>query len=91
MANFRKKPIQINAWQASVLLECAKNNWKGLPEPISKSYEEGNILFAPREIHIKTLEGWIVTLYADWVIQGVKGELYSCKPDIFKATYEKVD
>lgn len=91
MANFRKKPVQINAWQTSVLLECARNNWKALPEPIVKAYDDGDILFANVEMHIRTLEGTMIAHYGDWVIQGVKGELYPCKPDIFESTYEKVD
>jgi len=44
------------------------------------------------------LHGWIDTLEAghnvcpgDWIIQGIKGELYPCKPDIFEATYEEVE
>jgi len=40
---------------------------------------------------IKTLEGWHVVSPGDWIITGVKGEKYPCKPDIFDATYEKVD
>ncbi len=39
---------------------------------------------------IKTLEGLIHVNIGDWIIKGVKGEFYSCKPDIFEATYEKV-
>jgi hypothetical protein len=37
---------------------------------------------------IKTLEGQMKANIGDWIIQGVKGELYPCKPDIFAATYE---
>lgn len=90
MAIFRKKPVQINAWQVSVLLECAQNNWKALPEPIAKFYEDGNVIFCSRELTIETLEGNMRASCDDWIIQGVKGEFYPCKPDIFEATYEKV-
>ena len=41
----------------------------------------------PVEIH--TLEGTMTAGVGDWIIRGVKGELYPCKPDIFDATYEK--
>ena len=44
-----------------------------------------------RQIEIKTLEGVMVGNVGDWLITGVKGEQYPCKPDIFKATYEPVD
>lgn len=39
---------------------------------------------------IDTLEGGHIVCPADWIITGVKGEFYPCKPDIFEATYEKV-
>lgn len=41
-------------------------------------------------LHIPTLEGLMLAREGDWVIRGVKGELYACKPDIFAATYEPV-
>jgi hypothetical protein len=40
---------------------------------------------------IPTLEGLMVAKEGDWVIKGIKGEIYPCKPDIFEATYEPVD
>jgi hypothetical protein len=39
---------------------------------------------------IKTLEGTMMVSVGDWIIKGIKGELYPCKPDIFDATYEPV-
>ncbi len=42
-------------------------------------------------IHIDTLEGFMEIMDNDWIIKGVKGEFYPCKPDIFEATYEKYD
>jgi hypothetical protein len=47
---------------------------------------EGTI---PLTIH--TIEGDMIAMPGDWIITGVKGEQYPCKPDIFDATYEKVD
>jgi hypothetical protein len=41
------------------------------------------------EVHIQTLEGEMVARLGDWVIKGVMGEFYPCKPDIFDATYEE--
>jgi hypothetical protein len=40
--------------------------------------------------YIKTLEGQMAVSNGDWIIKGVKGELYPCKPDIFAATYDPV-
>lgn len=44
--------------------------------------------FAPNTLQIVTLEGTMTAQVGDWIIRGVKGELYPCKPDIFEATYE---
>ena len=43
------------------------------------------------EMYIGTLEGTMRVSWGDYIIQGVKGELYACKPDIFEMTYEKVE
>lgn len=40
---------------------------------------------------IETLEGTMQANINDWIITGVKGEIYPCKPDIFEATYERID
>lgn len=85
---FKKKPVVIEAWDAHQLLIDASSNWLGLPEPIRNGYECGKVIFARDFIVIKTLEGDHRADPADKVIQGVKGELYPCKPDIFAATYE---
>ena len=42
------------------------------------------------ELSIPTLEGIHIAKHGDWIIKGVQGEFYPCKPDIFEATYEKV-
>jgi hypothetical protein len=53
----------------------------------------GGVLFSDFGLHldIATLEGTMRANYGDWVIKGVKGEFYPCKPDIFDATYEPVN
>ena len=42
------------------------------------------------EVFIETLEGTMKANKGDWIIKGVKGELYPCKPDVFEMTYKKV-
>ncbi len=42
-------------------------------------------------VKIETLEGTMIGNVGDWIITGVNGEIYPCKPDIFEKTYEKVD
>ena len=42
-------------------------------------------------VYVSTLEGTMRADVGDWIIKGVKGELYPCKPDIFQQTYDPVD
>ena len=88
MAEYRKKPIVIQAhrWnphEAPVNLPDWLWRKVGMtPELFDK--ETGNL-------SIRTLEGTMVANPGDWIIQGVKGEVYPCKADIFDATYEAVE
>lgn len=81
---FRKKPIEIEAWQ----------NGSGEPQPLwfIRAVVSGTIIVnEDYTMTIKTLEGDHLAQPNDWIIRGVKGELYPCKPDIFEATYEAVE
>lgn len=80
---FRKKPVVVKAVQ-----------WEG------DNVDEVNALIAGAggtvEFYedyglVYTLEGLMRANKGDWIILGVAGELYPCKPDIFEATYEKVE
>jgi hypothetical protein len=79
---YRKRPVVVEAIQ-----------WTG------KNLSEIETLGGTRKITvdpknkllIKTMEGVMTANIKDWIIKGVKGELYPCKPDIFKSTYELVD
>jgi hypothetical protein len=72
------------------------SDWKSLPEWFRNAYEGRNEAGVktiigvnhPSAIEIVTLEGTMRADVDDWIICGVKGELYPCKPDIFEATYE---
>lgn len=88
---FTKKPVTIDAWKIENLLHAAANDWKGLPDSVKESYEKGDIIFADGEIHIKTLEGTMIGGVQDYLIQGIKGEFYPCKPDIFVGSYSPAD
>ena len=68
---FRKKPIIIEAEQ---FFENSEHGW---PRDV---YTEGG------EYFIQTLEGIHTVKEGDWIITGIKGETYPCKPDIFEAT-----
>ena len=85
---FRKKPVVIDAWQwTGLTLSDAKlfTETAGLPPFSVGSFNGTSGLVIP------TLEGVHVATRNDWIIKGVSGEFYPCKPDIFEATYEKVE
>jgi hypothetical protein len=84
---YRKKPVVIEAVQftGSNLFECLR--FMGEPEHVVNNPE----LHATDAPIVRTLEGDMHTSPGDWIIRGVKGEFYPCKPDIFAATYEAVD
>jgi hypothetical protein len=79
---FRKIPIVIEAvkWNGSNLDEVAL---------LGGAREYENELFSD-DVIIRTLEGDMTVTKGDWIIRGIKGELYPCKPDIFNETYEAV-
>ena len=91
MAKYRKKPVVIEAEPVSILLNFASRNWSALPEWVKESYEKGNIVFLNNCLSIMTLEGRMKAGFEDYLIKGVNGEIYPCKPDIFSKTYEIVD
>lgn len=85
---FRKKPVVIEAWQfdgceqsAREILALAGPN-SGIEHRRTTHFEHPHILV------IATLEGEMRAFRGDWIIKGVKGEFYPCKPDVFEATYE---
>jgi len=88
MTKFRKKPVVIDTIQFTddspeKLLEIQRFMDD---EDLRVDYHKG----VP-QIIIPTLEGAHVASIGDWIIKGVKGEFYPCKPDIFEQTYEKVE
>jgi hypothetical protein len=80
---FRKKPVVIEAVQYAP-------NMPTLPEGVVEEWDMPNQT-GHCHAHIDTLEGRMTVNPGDWVITGVKGERYPCKPDIFEATYEPAE
>ena len=84
MGKFRKKPVVIEATR------WFKNGDHPLVKPATMEQAAG---LTPGVLWqhcgwVRTLEGGHVVNPGDWIIEGVKGEHYPCKPDIFQATYE---
>ena len=87
---FRKKPVVIEAFQMTAARREDNVDW---PEWLNRAWntpfeEIGSFFPLASALVIHTMEGSHIVSVDDWIIQGVKGELYSCKPDIFEMTYE---
>ena len=90
MAKFRKNPVEVEAFQISMDTMCKRE----YPQWFSESAAQGIVNISenpsyPVGCTIKTLEGDMNACIGDYIIKGVNGELYPCKPDIFDKTYER--
>lgn len=84
---YRKKPVVIEAWQVNSKNYYEVAKWcGGETQDISPS----GTIYAPGVLLIHTLEGDHWASDGDYIMKGVKGEFYPCKPDIFEMTYEEV-
>lgn len=91
MTKYRKKPLIIEAEQLtrgyaeSTIMWIQENGGKITEFNLGEFAEDSCY------IEIKTLEGVITASEDDYIIKGIQGEFYPCKPDIFNASYEKVE
>lgn len=97
MAKFRKKPVVIEAVQLPEVNDDVSDDALRFVEEANAAIPgmilpAGPICNHPVDggVIIRTLEGDMRGDPGDWLIRGVKGEIYPCKPDIFAATYEPV-
>lgn len=84
MIKYRKKPVVIEAIQWTSDIESTQEILKWSNGFVNQSPFPGKLI-------VKTLEGHLHADEWDYIIKGIKGEFYPCKPDIFKMTYEKVE
>ncbi|UOF79383.1 pgdyg protein [Caudoviricetes sp.] len=94
---FRKKPVVIEAFQMTKERRINNTDWPSWMHGAWQLERETPGSLYPTEVgngdgtvSIGTLEGNHLVSFGDWIIQGVNGELYPCKPDIFEKTYEEV-
>lgn len=87
MSKFRKKPVVIDAIQLAPGRDGLRVTVGMLFDFLDGAEWETN---AVGGVDIKTLEGVMTANPGDWIIKGVAGEFYPCKPDIFEQTYELV-
>ena len=90
MAKFRKKPIVIEAVQLRWDTWSEMCDHAGVGK-LEDRKPEGKMDSLAIGLDIPTKEGLMHASENDWIIKGVQGELYPCKPDIFEATYERVE
>lgn len=93
MAIYQKKPVHVQAWQ------WTPGN-KDESRAMLHRLQEANVIhhisgdgraLETNSVKITTLEGIMTASPGDWIIKGIEGEFYPCKPSIFEATYELVD
>jgi len=85
---FRKKPVIIEAKRFETNNEPGSTNMNDIVSWVNMS--GGKAWHNNTDIFIETLEGTHRADVGDWIIKGVKGEFYPCKPDIFDMTYEPI-
>lgn len=82
MSEFKKRPVKVDAVRWTGSSESLDEIYKLCPENLDRAFHyTGKVLF------VRTLEGSMQANIGDWIIKGVAGEVYPCKPDIFKQTY----
>jgi hypothetical protein len=85
---FRKKPLVIEAMQLTRSFADIVVEWIGKENIVA--YNLGEFREDDCFVEVRTLEGNITGREGDWIIKGINGEFYPCKPDIFEKTYEAV-
>lgn len=91
MSLYRKKPVVIEAvrWYGKLTDETEWPEW--FREELGANIRvDGNTMYPKMTLVIITLEGDMRANPGDWIIRGVAGEIYPCKPEIFDATYDQV-
>jgi hypothetical protein len=91
---YRKKPVEIEALQWTGKNDTEIEYFVG---DSFQGYGDNLVCYKPRSnqylsklMYIRTLEGVMIASVGDYIIKGVQGEFYSCKPEIFEQTYEEV-
>ena len=86
MAKYRKKPVVIEA------IQWTGDNINDVVRPFLEEDSNQIIEYSKEKgLYIHTLEGKMFAQVGDYIIQGIHGEFYPCKPDIFEQTYEPVE
>lgn len=90
MTRYRKKPVEVEAFRWDGTKDGYHEVLRFVGTPVGYQSENVYGKHEMRFLTLRTLEGTMYVSPGDFIIRGVKGELYPCKPDIFEATYEQV-
>ena len=97
ITKYRKKPVIIEAIQlkgdSKTIKECLEFMGQNVNEDLTierNKFEDYCLIVNEKGMKISTLEGEMTASLNDYIIKGVNGEFYPCKPDIFEQTYEQV-
>lgn len=84
MPKFRKKPVEIEAmqWNSDVPMK----EFEQFANYLIRADDVSDQFYVYDRLH----DTWVEFEYGDWIIKGVQGEFYPCKPDVFQATYDPV-
>lgn len=88
---YRKKPVVIEAIQFTGGNGWEVARWSDRQAYATPALEVSEDNPTGQCLKVDTLEGTMTAIVGDWIIRGIKGELYPCKPDIFEATYEPAE
>lgn len=88
---FQKKPIIIDATPVEFILAVGRTEPEIMPEWIQQALNGQSLMIYEEVVVVKTLEGNMTGKRGDWLIKGVRGELYPCDGSIFDETYEQVE
>ena len=91
MSKYRKKPVVIEAIQYTGKNDWQLSQWSNRKVYCSPVLEPTENNPTGSYLQINTLEGVMTAIVGDFIIKGINGEFYPCKPDIFEKTYELVE
>jgi hypothetical protein len=84
----RKKPVTIQAIRTTDAMQAHRDSTGELPVWLSDAIKKGSIVFDEDGVYVTTLEGTMFSGKEDWILCGIKGEIYPCRADIFEQTYD---
>jgi len=91
MTHYRKKPVVIEAYEFNNRRDNEPPNWLIWARMLGVVQVDVDRHLCATGATIQTLEGPMTASIGDWIIKGVKGEIYACKPDVFAMTYEPAE